>query len=99
MAPISTTTEIDRPAHEALAYVSDPARFVDWQRGVVSGHMDGDGPHGVGDRCLTTRRIGFAERQITSEVTHIDPPRTWGIRSIGGAIRAIVNVTVSPLSE
>jgi hypothetical protein len=99
MAPISTTTEVDRPAEEAFAYVTDPTRFVEWQHGVISGHLDGDGPHGVGDRCLTTRRIGFAKRLVTSEVTHNDPPKTWGVRSIDGPIRATVNVTVSPLVE
>ena len=61
--------------------------------------MDGDGPHMAGDRCLTTRRIGGAERSVTSEITHIDPPNTWGVRVIDGPIRAIVDVTVSPLLE
>ncbi|MFZ0121250.1 MAG: hypothetical protein WAN20_04670 [Pseudonocardiaceae bacterium] len=34
-----------------------------------------DGPTAVGTKCLTTRKIGFAKRAVTSEVTHIDPPR------------------------
>jgi carbon monoxide dehydrogenase subunit G len=97
MAPISTSTEVDRPAEQAFAYVTDPTRFAEWQRGVASGHMDGDAPHAVGDRCVTTRRIGFAERQVTSEITHIDPPNTWGVRSVDGPTRATVNVTVTPL--
>jgi uncharacterized protein YndB with AHSA1/START domain len=99
MAPITTTTEVARPPAEVFAYVTDPSRFVEWQRNVVSGRMDGDGPHGVGARCLTTRRIGFAERPVTSEITHIDPPRTWGVRGVDGPIRAMVNVTVDPLEN
>jgi uncharacterized protein YndB with AHSA1/START domain len=99
MAPITCTIELARPPEEAFAYVTDPTRFVEWQRNVVSGHMDGEGPHGVGARCLTTRRIGFAERPVTSEITHIDPPRTWGVRGIDGPIRAIVNVTVDPVEK
>ena len=82
-----------------FAYVTDPARFVEWQKNVVSGHMDGEGPHGVGARCLTTRRISFTERAVTSEITHIDPPRRWGVHGIDGPIRALVNVTVDPLEE
>jgi hypothetical protein len=35
---------------------------------------------------------------VTSEVTHIDPPRTWG-RGIDGPVRATVDVTVKPLTE
>lgn len=78
MAPISTTTEVDRPPEEVFTYVTDPSRFVEWQRNVVSGHMDTDGLTTVGTKCVTTRRIGFAERAVTAEITHIAPPRTWG---------------------
>jgi uncharacterized protein YndB with AHSA1/START domain len=99
MAPITTTTEVARPPEEVFAYATDPTRFVEWQRNVVGGHMDTHGPINVGTRCLTTRRIGFAERAVTSEVTHINPPQTWGVRGIDGPIRAIVNVTVAPLDE
>jgi uncharacterized protein YndB with AHSA1/START domain len=98
MAPITATTEVNRPADEVFAYVTDPATFTEWQDGVVSGRMAGDGPHGVGDRCLTTRRIGGLERPVTSEITHVDPPRTWGVRGIDGPIRATVDVTVTPLN-
>jgi hypothetical protein len=97
MAPITTTIDIGRPQTDVFDYVTDPTRFIEWQYGVVAGHMEGDGPDGVGARCLTTRRIGFAERPVTSEITHIQPPRTWGIRGVDGPIRAIVHVTIDPL--
>jgi uncharacterized protein YndB with AHSA1/START domain len=99
MAPITCTIEVARPPEEVFGYVTDPTRFVEWQRNVVSGHMDGEGPHDVGARCLTRRRIGFAERPVTSEIAHIDQPRSWGVRGIDGPIRAIVNVTVDPLEQ
>jgi carbon monoxide dehydrogenase subunit G len=99
MSPITTTIEVNRPAEDVFAYVTNPTRFAEWQQGVVSGHMDGDGPHAVGDRCTTTRKIGGVERSTTSEVTHIDPPNRWGVRAIDGPIRAIVDVTVTPLQE
>jgi uncharacterized protein YndB with AHSA1/START domain len=99
MAPITTTIKVDRAPAEVFDYVTDPTRFVEWQRNVIGGHMDTDGPTAVGTKCLTTRRIGFAERAVTSEVTHIDPPRTWGVHGIDGPIRAIVNVAVDPLDD
>jgi uncharacterized protein YndB with AHSA1/START domain len=99
MAPITCATEVDRPPADVFAYVTDPSHFVEWQRNVVSGHMDGDGPHGVGARCLTTRRIGFAERPITSEISHVDAPRSWVVRGIDGPIRAVVDVTVDALPD
>ncbi|MGW4340311.1 SRPBCC family protein [Rhodococcus koreensis] len=99
MAPITTSIDVDRPPVQVFAYVTDPTRFVEWQKGVVSGHMDGNGTPRVGEKCLTTRRIGFAERPVTSELTHIDPPSAWGVHGVDGPIRAVVNVTVDPLDS
>ena len=98
MPPITTTIEVDRSADDLFAYATDPTRFNEWQQGVVDGHMDASGTPTVGTRCLTTRRIGGANRPSTSEVTHIHPPKTWGVRGIDGPIRAIVDVTVEPLA-
>lgn len=53
----------------------------------------------VGDRCLTTRRIGLAGRPVTSELVRFDPPHQWGVRGGDGPIRAIVDVTVEPRSD
>ena len=93
----TSSIDIDCPPDRVFAYVTDPSRFVEWQRGVVSGHMNTDGPPTVGTRCVTARRIGFAERAVTSEVTRVDPPRAWGVRGIDGPIRAVVDVTVDSL--
>jgi uncharacterized protein YndB with AHSA1/START domain len=98
MSPITTSTEINRPAGDVFAYATDPTRFHEWQSGVVDGHMDPPGVVAVGTRCSTTRRIGGANRASTSEVTHIDPPITWGVHGIDGPIRAIVDVTVEPVT-
>ena len=100
MAPVVTSAEIGRPAAEVFAYATDPARFRQWQKGVVDGHMDGpaDGTPAVGAKCVTTRRIGGASRPSTSELTHIDPPKTWGVRGIDGPIRAAVDVLVEPVT-
>ena len=102
MPPIVTSAEIERPAVEVFAYATDPARFSEWQKGVVDGHMDGladdTQPPTVGTKCVTTRRIGGASRPSTSELVHIDPPRTWGVRGTDGPIRAAVDVLVEPLA-
>jgi hypothetical protein len=98
MPPIVTSAEIDRPAPEVFAYATDPARFSEWQQGVVEGHMDTQAP-AVGARCVTTRRIGGANRASTSELVHYDPPRTWGVRGIDGPIRAAVDVSVEPVTD
>lgn len=99
MAPITTSTEIDRPATEVFGYATDPTRFNQWQKGVVDGHMDHTGTPQVGARCLTTRRIGGKNRSSTSRLMHVDPPRTWGVQGVDGPIRATVDLTVDPLTE
>jgi uncharacterized protein YndB with AHSA1/START domain len=103
MSAIVASTEVARPADEVFAYATDPTRFSEWQKGVVEGHMDGaagaNGSPTVGAHCITTRRIGGANRPSTSELVHIDPPRAWSVRGLDGPIRAAVDVLVEPLTD
>jgi hypothetical protein len=99
MSPTTVTVEVDRPADEVFAYAIDPTHFHEWQNGVVAGRMDRGGMPELGDHCVTTRRIGGAERPSTSEVVRIDPPRAWSVRGMDGPIRARVDLTVEPLTE
>lgn len=100
MTPITTTTEIDRPADQVFDYATDPETFHQWQQGVIDGRMEHTGPEAaIGDLCITTRRIGGANRASTSRLTHLAPHRSWGVRGVDGPIRAIVDLTVEPLSE
>ncbi len=99
MAAIVVETEIERPAEAVFAYITDPTRFPEWQKGVVDGRMDGTGPVSVGDHCLTARRIGGSNRSSTSEVIRVEAPKSWSVRGIDGPIRAAVDVTVEPRGE
>jgi uncharacterized protein YndB with AHSA1/START domain len=99
MAALTTVIEVARPPEEVFAYVTDPARFGEWQANVTSGHMEGSGPYGPSSRCRTTRRVGFADRTVTSELTHVHPPRRWGVRGVDGPIRAIVDIAVDPIED
>ena len=96
MPPVVTTAEIDRQAAEVFAVATDPARFKEWQKGVVDGHMVNPDstarPPGVGAKCVMTRRIGGADRPSTSELVRFNPPETWGVRGTDGPIRAAVDV-------
>lgn len=98
MPPVTVSTDIDRPASEVFAYATDPTRFHEWQQGVVSGTHTPARPDGTPERCLTVRRIGFADRPNTSDVVESQPPRTWRIRGIDGPIRAQVEVEVDELA-
>ena len=98
MAPITTTSEIARPADEVFAYVTDPRTMPEWQQGCVSGRLDTP-TTSIGSKCTTVRAIGGREREVTTEITEYDPPRRWADRGIDGPIRAIVAVTVEPLAD
>jgi uncharacterized protein YndB with AHSA1/START domain len=94
MAAITTDIDVARPPGEVFSYVTDPSRFAEWQAGVVSGHTVGDGAQAPGTRSVVTRHIGGSDRAFTSEITEIDPPRSWAIRGIDGPVRAVVKITV-----
>jgi uncharacterized protein YndB with AHSA1/START domain len=96
MAAIVSSIDIARPPSEVFAYVTDPSRFGEWQAGVVSGHAADDGAAAPGTRLVVTRHVGGSERTFTSEITEIDPPRSWAIRGIDGPVPATVRVAVEP---
>lgn len=99
MAPVVATIEVARPAGRVFDYATDPRTFGEWQKGVVEGHLDASAPVAVGDRCVTVRRIGLANRASTSEVTAVEPPHHWSIRGLDGPIRARVDVRVESLTD
>lgn len=98
MAPIVSSTEVARPAEEAFAYVIDPRTMPEWQQGVTRGELDTPSTR-VGSHCTTVRKIGGRDREVVTEITEYDPPRRWADRGVEGPIRAIVGVTVEPLSD
>lgn len=95
----TTSIDIDRPAEQVYAYVTDPSQFHEWQQGVVSGGIKEPGPPAVGSQCQMVRRIGGADRPSTSVLTKLDPPTSWAVRGIDGPIRALVDVTVYPIDQ
>ena len=99
MPPIVSTIEIARTPEEVFAYVTDPSRFAEWQKDVVSVRIAGDRALSVGSRFTTTRRIGRVERTMTQQITEISPPRSWAVHGVDGPIRPHVKLTVEPLND
>ncbi|MGZ4296295.1 MAG: SRPBCC family protein [Solirubrobacteraceae bacterium] len=97
MAPTVSTIDIAREADDVFSYVTDPARFPEWQTGVVRAGMVAGAPVAAGSRCTITRRIGGSERTTTQEIIEANPPRSWEIRSIDGPIRPHVSIQVESL--
>jgi uncharacterized protein YndB with AHSA1/START domain len=97
MSPIVSTIEIARPPDEVFSYVTDPLRFAEWQDDVVSVRVEEGRPLDVGSRFVQTRRIGRADRTMTTEITANNPPRNWAAHGVDGPVRPLVAVTVEPL--
>ena len=97
MPTIVHDIEISRPPDEVFRYVTDPARFAEWQDDVVSARIEPGGPCEVGARMVTTRRVARTEFTQVQEITEIAPPRSWAVRGVEGPIRAHARITVEPL--
>ena len=97
MAPTVSTVEIARAADDVFSYVTDPARFPEWQTGVMRAGMVAGAPIAVGSRCSITRRIGGSERTTNHEIVEHNPPRSWASHGIDGPIRPRVSVQVESL--
>src|SRR4029450_8405277 len=98
MTPIESSIEIARPPEEVFDYLTDPARFAEWQRDVVRGELVGGGQPGLGARVNTTPRGGGVERPMPQEITEFGPPRRWAVKGVDGPIRPSAEVTVEPLA-
>lgn len=99
MAAIVHSVEIDRGPDEVFAYVTDPARFTEWQSAVVSAHAEDSGPLQEGSRVVMTRQMGGREQTMTSEYTEYDAPRSYAFRVLDGPVRALGKGRFEPLGD
>jgi uncharacterized protein YndB with AHSA1/START domain len=88
MAPMVHSVEIDRSREDVFAYVTDPARFPEWQEAVVRASRQDAGPVQQGSRFSLTRRMGKREQTMTSELTQYSPPESYAFRVVDGPVRA-----------
>jgi uncharacterized protein YndB with AHSA1/START domain len=88
MAPMVHSVEIERRREDVFAYVTDPARFPEWQEAVVRASPQGGGPLQRGSRFSLTRRMGKREQTMTSELTDYSPPESYAFRVVDGPVRA-----------
>lgn len=96
MHPMITTIEINCPCEVVYAYVTDPARFAEWQSDVVRVEIE-DGVAGVGTRFTTVRRIGGTERSMVQQISEYEPPRRWASVAVGGPVRPSAGIDVAPV--
>ena len=98
MAPIVATVEISRRPEEVFAYITDPSHLPEWQESVVRVKTE-SAPAGGGPRAVVTRRVGPREIDMTTDITDLDPPRSWRVRGVDGPVRGNVKGTIEPLDD
>ena len=99
MAPIVHSVEINRNPEDVFAYVTDPARFPEWQDAVVNARLLDSGPVKQGSKIALTRRMGKREQTMTSELTEYSPSRSYAFRVTDGPVRALGKGRFEPLEE
>jgi uncharacterized protein YndB with AHSA1/START domain len=99
MAPMVHSVEINRNREDVFAYVTDPARFHEWQEAVVRASRQDAGPVQQGSRISLTRRMGKREQTMTSELTEYSPPESYAFRVVDGPVRAMGKGRFEPLGD
>jgi len=98
MATIVSTTEISRRPEDVFAYVTDPTRLSEWQESVVESDASRT-PVQVGTTARVTRRVGRREMSSTAEIAELNPPTSWTVRGLDGAVRGDVRGRIDPLDD
>jgi len=96
---ITGTVEITRSPHEVFEYITDPTRIPEWQPDVRTARFDNAAAVGVGTRGREVRHVMGSDRSIRWEVTEYRPDQRYGVRGLGGPVRAHVTMDVSPNSS
>lgn len=99
MAPIIASVEISRRPEDVFTYITDPSHLPEWQESVVRVKTDASVPTGGGSRAVVTRRVGPREIDMTTEITDLEPPRSWRVRGVDGPVRGNVEGTIEPLDD
>jgi uncharacterized protein YndB with AHSA1/START domain len=90
-------TDIERPAAEVFAYLTDPAKLATWQTNTVSAVAEDGAPVHVGTRLREVHR-GPRGRQLSSlvEVSELVPDRLFALRMIEGPLPVDARISVEP---
>lgn len=98
MAPMIASVEISRSPEDVFAYVTDPTRLSEWQESVVRSKSS-ETPPRQGTRAEVTRRIGRREMTQSAELAELNPPTSWVVRGLDGAVRGDVDGRIEPLDD
>ena len=79
---------------EVFAYAASLDHLADWQSGISSARLLGDGPIGVGSKALVVRDLLGQHIEAPLEVTAYDPPNLLRLRSEVSGVAADASLDV-----
>lgn len=93
MTRVEHQVVIPRPVEQVFAYVVDPANVPAWQPAVVEMHAEG--PVGLGQRVVQTRRLAGRRIDLVVDVCEFVPNERFGLRIASGPSPGVMTVTFS----
>ena len=94
---VSTSIDIDRPADDVFAFVSEFPNNPRWQRGQVSCTWTSEPPLRVGSTYEQHARFLGRDMRNSFEVVELEPGRRVRFTSTGGTFPLTITRTVEPL--
>lgn len=92
--------EIARPLEDVFAYVTDPNRLPEWQKGTVQVlREDGSVPLREGERLHEVHRAMGRDMRSTVEVAEIDPGRAFALKIVEGPLPLDGRWTFEPVGS
>jgi uncharacterized protein YndB with AHSA1/START domain len=81
---VEHSVEIERPAEEVFAWLTDLGRLPEWQASVIESRAEG--PLGEGSRIRERRRLLGHEAETELEVETFEPGRRLALSTLRGPI-------------
>lgn len=94
---LELTTDIAAPPDAVFVWLTDGARRIDWEPGLIDlGRLTG-APDAAGATRLLYMRRADLRWQVPEEQTAIEPPRLWAVARDGRLGPMTIEVTLTPL--
>lgn len=83
---VEQTIEVARPIEDVFAYVTDPEKLPEWQKGTIQVSREASGPLKEGERLYEIHAAMGRHLRSTVEVVELDPPRAFALHMVEGPL-------------
>jgi uncharacterized protein YndB with AHSA1/START domain len=94
MVRIEFSVDIDRPASEVFAFLTDAEKLPQWQAGAIEAEWQGE--RAAGARVREVRKFLGRRMESELEVTAYEPDRRLGLKVLSGPVPFSVDQRLEP---